>query len=133
MFKCTQCQIDQPTSSYHKRSSVSRGHDSWCKTCKSEYRKGYFEKNKEKETLRSRLKAWGYQGFEFTHEQHDKMLLEQNNKCAICKQETKLHVDHCHTTNKVRGLLCPACNKGLGHFKDNVELLNNARNYLLND
>lgn len=133
MFKCTRCAVEQPIDNYHKRSTVSRGHDSWCKSCKSEYRKDYFNRNKDKEVLRSRAKAWKYQGFEFTHEQHEEMLKSQDNKCAICGEETKLHVDHCHKTNKVRGLLCPPCNKGLGHFKDNSQLLTNARNYLLND
>lgn len=58
----------------------------------------------------------------------------QGNKCAICEQELtdskKTHVDHCHETNKVRGILCLHCNTGLGHFKDNPELLRKAIAYL---
>ncbi|MDO3651295.1 endonuclease domain-containing protein [Nocardia mangyaensis] len=54
-----------------------------------------------------------------------------NNACEICKESVELlAVDHCHTTNKVRGLLCSNCNNGLGRFKDNTEYLNNAINYL---
>lgn len=66
------------------------------------------------------------------------MLKAQNNVCAICGQlETavgyeRLAVDHCHTTNKVRGLLCSSCNMALGKFKDNVNNLRAAAAYLEN-
>jgi hypothetical protein len=65
------------------------------------------------------------------------LLIVQNYSCAICgaahSEESKykrLSVDHCHTTNKVRGLLCRKCNFGLGHFNDNTKLLEAAMNYL---
>jgi hypothetical protein len=41
-----------------------------------------------------------------------------------------LSIDHCHNTGKVRGLLCDHCNKGLGLFKDNIDYLNKAIEYL---
>ena len=72
-------------------------------------------------------------------EQYDELYIEQNGCCAICKKpenELKkiLCVDHNHKTNKVRGLLCDKCNRGLGYFNDNIIFLNNAGNYLsLND
>jgi hypothetical protein len=68
------------------------------------------------------------------------MLENQNYVCAICyKVETALDragsprtlvVDHCHTTGKIRGLLCNSCNVGLGHFDDNIEYMANAISYL---
>jgi hypothetical protein len=69
------------------------------------------------------------------------MLLKQGGVCAVCKlSETckdkrsnkvrDLAVDHCHTTGRVRGLLCSRCNKALGGFKDNAELLASAIGYL---
>lgn len=70
---------------------------------------------------------------------HYQTLLEaQSYACAICgvnAEETKqgLAVDHNHATDKVRGLLCVRCNVGLGYFKDNVNSLNQAINYLIND
>lgn len=62
-------------------------------------------------------------------------LIEQNNCCAICgKHESNfsknLAVDHNHKTGKVRGLLCKNCNIGIGHFKDDISLINNAIEYL---
>lgn len=74
-----------------------------------------------------------------TFEQYQKLFENQNGVCAICGQPetrkfrgkiTRLHIDHCHTTKKVRGLLCSACNVGLGLFKHNSILLERAAEYL---
>lgn len=53
-----------------------------------------------------------------------------DNRCAICKQQTKLVTDHCHKLNKFRGYLCQHCNSGLGFFRDNIEWLLQAAIYL---
>lgn len=63
------------------------------------------------------------------------MLVRQNNVCAICEKlpslkEKVLGVDHNHTSGKVRGLLCGACNRALGLLKDNPILLRKAETYL---
>lgn len=73
-------------------------------------------------------------------EQYNEIFVRQNNLCAICnKAETRLgrsgeicrlSIDHCHTTNKIRGLLCHDCNTGLGKFKDDKNLLLAAITYL---
>jgi hypothetical protein len=61
----------------------------------------------------------------------DIMMVNQNGKCAICnKVLDKFHIDHCHKTNKVRGLLCSSCNMALGLFKDDILILENAKKYL---
>lgn len=55
----------------------------------------------------------------------------QDGKCAICEARlSKPHLDHCHQTGYVRGVLCPNCNVGIGHFRDNPELLHKAVAYL---
>ena len=59
-------------------------------------------------------------------------LLEIGN-CQICNRHVSgknQHIDHCHSTNIVRGVLCRACNTGLGHFDDDIVLLNRAIKYL---
>lgn len=57
---------------------------------------------------------------------------EQSWQCKICRRTpaSALHVDHCHKTNKIRGLLCGACNVGLGHFADDPIRLQQAIEYL---
>ena len=58
----------------------------------------------------------------------------QSGECAICSKPEpdplKMHVDHDHKNGHVRGLLCGLCNKGLGHFKDRMDLLVRASQYV---
>ncbi len=74
-----------------------------------------------------------------TKSDFDKILMEQNGVCGICgEKETRvfqgkilpLHVDHCHKTNKIRGLLCNKCNNGIGRFNDNIDVMASAVSYL---
>lgn len=67
-----------------------------------------------------------------TDQEFETMLTGQNNRCLICLSEfaDKPHVDHCHTTGRVRGILCYHCNVGLGHFKDDTQALQRAIEYL---
>ena len=111
------------------------------------YIKQYREKNKEKivaqvsahyyKNKKHKMAVYRQRLYGITPEDYDTMLKEQNHKCKICsvdflydKHNTKPFIDHCHTTNKVRGLLCLNCNAGLGYFKDNTETLTKALNYL---
>lgn len=93
----------------------------------------YYHNNKEKVTKvieTSRLKRQ----YGMTFEKYDEMLSAQNNVCAICgnneTENKKFAIDHDHVTNKIRGLLCHKCNRGLGSFKDDIQILQNAVNYL---
>lgn len=71
-----------------------------------------------------------------TLEEYNGILQLQHHKCAGCgvearnAQRQKLYVDHCHVTNKIRGLLCQHCNTALGMVKDNTETLINLVSYL---
>jgi len=74
-----------------------------------------------------------------TPEQYEAIRAQQNNLCAICKQPQiikrngqvkTLCVDHDHTTEQVRGLLCDHCNKALGCMRDDVVILQSAIDYL---
>jgi len=74
-----------------------------------------------------------------TLEEYRQMFVDQDNKCAICRMDgfkickdakALLVVDHCHSTGKVRGLLCHNCNRGLGLFQDNKQHLGAAIEYI---
>jgi hypothetical protein len=98
--------------------------------------KRYHEKNPNVSKNRHLKRKFG-----ITIEEYNSMLKSQNGVCAICKiNETSIRVknnrhidlsiDHCHKTGKVRGLLCFKCNSSLGKFKDSIETLQNAIDYL---
>ena len=61
---------------------------------------------------------------------YDKMLEKQDCKCKICGAKDKLVVDHCHDKGHIRGLLCQQCNTGLGMFRDDVNRMRSAMQYL---
>jgi hypothetical protein len=68
-------------------------------------------------------------------EQYKQMHVDQDGKCAICGVEPKtkrgLHIDHCHDTGVIRGLLCGGCNTGIGLLQENPEIMTKAIEYLL--
>lgn len=98
-----------------------------------EYRRRYRAEgrqkpNTEEQRLRRRLLACGV-----TREQWDDAMLRQDGKCAICHvahEDRRLRVDHCHETGAFRGLLCNACNTGLGKLGDDEAGLLRALAYL---
>lgn len=101
---------------------------------KREYERAHRAARPELHKNRRLLGTYG-----ITLAQYDEMLAEQGGKCAICrgaepgarwKGSPYFSVDHCHTTGKVRGLLCAECNKGLGHFKDETISLIRAAEYV---
>ena len=69
-----------------------------------------------------------------TIEQYDAMLEAQSGGCFICsrspREDISLHVDHDHSTGKVRGILCFRCNNALADFQEDPELLRKAASYL---
>ena len=66
--------------------------------------------------------------------QFDALFARQGHVCAICNRAPSTskatHLDHCHTSGKIRGVLCASCNKGLGHFRDDPTLIRAAARYL---
>lgn len=86
-------------------------------------------------SLKEKAESMKYM-YGMTFNDYDKMYKEQLGGCAICGKgipstwKTGVHIDHDHKTGKVRGLLCPNCNRGLGLFKENTNTLLSACEYL---
>ena len=59
-----------------------------------------------------------------------KIIRDREGSCFICGSKNRLHLDHCHITDKVRGVLCNNCNLGLGLLGDAHENVGNAYAYL---
>ena len=93
------------------------------------YPEKYREINRKSERKRKLFQTYG-----LTVEEYSSKLEQQNNCCAICNVASSgtrdWHVDHCHVSGKVRGLLCHRCNLMLGHAQDNVQTLEKAILYL---
>lgn len=91
------------------------------------------DQDKKVEALKNqRFKSFKKYGL--ASEDYDNLVAKQQGRCAICGKhytETKkpLIIDHCHTTGKVRGLLCYKCNTGL-HYVENRSWLEKAVKYL---
>lgn len=78
----------------------------------------------------ARLKTHRRLKYGLTDAEYSHLLVEQDGLCAICYEEPATHVDHDHVTGEVRGILCRSCNLGIGHLRDDVELLRAAIEYL---
>ena len=120
---CKECELKAARKKYHEVPVEKRRHNNENNPCNSiEYRR--------------KIKLWNKYGL--TTEQFDSMLKEQDSKCKICKRKLhhegsfkeKPHVDHCHSTGKVRGLLCGWCNQGIGSAFEDVSVLSEMINYL---
>lgn len=81
-----------------------------------------------------KVRAKQVRRYGLTPEQYSDMLTAQGGLCAICRNTCEVHkhlsIDHCHKTGAVRGLLCTACNSGIGRFGDDPDLLTKAAAYL---
>lgn len=104
----------------------------------------YAEKNREREKQRCREYRERYPErrkeiclktkYGISEKEYAGFLQQQAGVCAICKTPPdfrRLCVDHDHKTGDVRGLLCRNCNCAIGLLKDSTELLDKAKNYLL--
>lgn len=99
-----------------------------------EYHKKWFKNNegkyKEKQKSSFLMKKYG-----LSAEQYNQMFIEQGGRCKICNKhqsefKRSLAVDHSHETNKIRGLLCHHCNGALGHFFEDISVMEKAILYL---
>lgn len=133
---CPECKEDRPLASYGKLGARF----AICHEC----RKKRFGNRADHppQPRNERLQSYVKKKYGISALQYRRLCERQKYKCAICRTQLpkidlytdgpkrELHVDHCHTTGKVRGLLCTLCNTGLGMFKDDTERLQSAIAYL---
>lgn len=107
-----------------------------CSTKDKEFVQNWKNNNPESfnASVKKRNDKYRITKYKISVEDFNKMISEQNNNCKLCLNELKpgkgTAIDHCHATGNVRGILCLECNIGLGMFKDNIQTLRNAINYL---
>ena len=127
---CTKCNLEKPLGDYHKARKNQSKLRTVCKTCTNQQNREAHHKNRN----RNRNSRFKYL-YKITLEEYNTMFTAQEGKCLGCKKhqtqlQTRLCVDHCHKTGKVRGLLCNPCNRGLGLLYDSPEILENLIAYL---
>lgn len=131
--ECLKCGIDKPKSEFYSFTAKWQEKvylSARCKPCHKEYKNENpvaTARNRKTEKLKLR--------YGLTYEQWEKLRKDEEFSCMICgitesELNRKLDVDHCHTSNKVRGVLCNSCNTILGRAKDNIEILKAAIAYL---
>lgn len=112
---CAKCKQIKPEEQFYKSAKMIDGLDCWCiDCCKDKMMRHKYHINKE---------------------EYDLMYQQQNGKCKCCGGDLTCkskgpNIDHSHKTNKVRGLLCHNCNVGIGHFQDDINILEKAILYL---
>lgn len=125
LASCTFCGEIKKLEQFHKNSRAGKPVASWCRSCCALKAKDY----KPRATNQKLLKAYGISTVE-----RQAMLEAQNMSCAICREEflcsKHTHVDHCHGTGTVRGMLCNKCNAAVGLLKDSPVNFSNAADYL---
>lgn len=138
-YQCKACHAERFAAN---KADIAAKHKAWCEANKEhsrKYRREWTKRNPIAVTAKALKRDYG-----ISVAQYEKMFDDQEGCCAICSRfltsqitevraESKrdvAHVDHCHSTNAVRGLLCFNCNVGLGKFKDDETLLLAAARYL---
>jgi len=129
MKRCYDCKKVKALSEFTNHAGRKDGKQTHCKSCAKAHQTKWYYKRK----------------YGITLEERDALLANQNGLCKICRSDTEFApvgagrmnntdtfavVDHCHTTNKIRGILCGKCNTGLGAFRDSEDALLNAIQYL---
>ena len=120
MLTCTKCKEEKPASLSHfpPHNKKRNGLDSWCRTCRASYRN---------EIARGRFRSVASDDLI-----RDLRLVKECTICGDLPGDKKVHaIDHDHVAGEIRGVLCHSCNLGLGKFKDDPQLLEFARIYLL--
>lgn len=127
---CMTCGVEKSITEFYVRNKQTEKRHSACKECDKARVKARHKANPDR-TKNNDLKR----NYGITLQEHQQMFENQNGVCAICKNPgdgrwKKLCVDHCHTTGKVRGLLCKRCNIALGEVGDNISTLQKMIEYL---
>ncbi|WP_329389638.1 endonuclease VII domain-containing protein [Streptomyces sp. NBC_01716] len=112
--RCPQCGEAKAYSEWELNPTSSDGYASYCKPCRAtRNRQSYFKRK-----------------YGITMAERDEMISSQMGICVICLSAPAAHVDHCHETGRVRGVLCFNCNSAIGKLGDNPDTLRRATAYL---
>ncbi|MET7848119.1 endonuclease VII domain-containing protein [Streptomyces avermitilis] len=111
---CRACKEIKPHSEWHRNATASDGLSTSCKACRAaKGRAGHLKRQ-----------------YGMTEAERDEMIASQMGICVICLKAPAAHVDHCHKTGRVRGVLCFNCNSAIGKLGDDPDAVRRAAAYL---
>ena len=123
--RCRDCKAIKPLEEFRNNKNVKNGKVPYCKPCHNS--RGRESRIRLHGNTRSyHLKA----RYGIDAAAAEKLLQAQGGLCALCRERPAEHVDHDHTFGHVRGILCFNCNGGLGQFRDRVDIMAKAIDYL---
>lgn len=141
--KCAKCKISKELSpeNYNRETRDKQGFCRYCRACKRQYNIDNLDRRvasnvrcklRDPEGYKMRAKTKRMKAlYGMSLQDYQDRFSAQGEKCLICEaRDSDFHVDHCHSTGEVRGILCGTCNRGLGQFKDNITILLSAVDYL---
>lgn len=136
---CSACKQALPIELFGVASSYADGRRGQCNPCRSRHQSTYVKthpQKRHKQSIESVRKSKLKTKYGMTPDGYQALLASQGGLCAICKTSEPggrwgcMHVDHCHTTGVIRGLLCHNCNVALGRVGDNMQGVMRFVNYL---
>ena len=136
MKKCCTCKEFKAQEEFHKDNSSKDGFAYRCKACVKFHSSRCHAIKMKSDTFRATRRAkYINHKYGITAEEYEGKLASQNFACAICgvklpKSGHRTHLDHCHKTGILRAFLCTNCNRGIGHFKESIDFLMEAVEYL---
>lgn len=136
---CGTCKARKPASEFYVNKSRLDGLQTSCKPCKAEYNRNHYKKNADDykaSANRHRQPPW--RRHRLTEDRYGELLAKHDGLCHVCITEKAAVIDHDHACcpgqhscgECVRGVLCGACNRALGLFRDNIEVMARAIQYL---
>ena len=136
--ECSSCNKIKTHSEFQKdkKNKKGKGLAFYCRECANFKSRKWHKENVGKiEVKRMKRSGWVKRAHGITLLQYEDRLQAQDFKCAICRLALLpygygTHLDHCHTTGKLRAFLCSDCNRGIGCFHDSAEKLSDAIEYL---
>lgn len=142
-MKCTKCKIDKECEMFRKRKTLKSGYHSWCKDCESiANRNKYISRPRKISEVKdpaiiklNSLKRMLQYRYSISYETYIAMYEEQNKLCKLCQTKNTLggrrglQIDHCHVSGRIRGLICPRCNRGM-QFIDKIKKISIISDYL---
>ena len=126
------CQMGHPLSDAYVKKNGTRA----CRLCAADRRRrAYHQKRQDHPEWDADRWKWRIKHrYNLTPEMYKELWDSQEARCALCEEPFgQAYIDHNHDTRRVRGLLCPSCNMGLGAFHESIEILERTIAYIKED